>query len=409
MQVLGIEAERIRKLKLVSLKLDGGNIIVAGEPNQGKTTLINLLWMALEAKRVGKDVLSTGEKDGYISVELGDAGKEYSIKVTREFRENDVSKLKVISGDGKPLKAEFLKDLVSGLSFDPLEFINSKGLEQVNTLLSVSSVPVEELEQLDEARAALYADRTVYKRDLALAAALVKEEPKKQERIDINELTESLQKIKVHNDKYDDSTKLLASLKAELTSLVRQREEVEAKIKLLSERIDKGDAAMAKLSRMDDKAELSKLSGLQDLNIAAEKYEQWEKNNEKFKQAEAVVADVEEKIQAIDARKKDILANAKWPVEGMRVQDGEVMVGDVLLRNCGESQKLQVSFAIACSLNQGLRACRLDGAESLGASGRKQILDMAEQAGFQVLMSRVSDDGAKEGEIVIEDGVVQSN
>lgn len=410
LKVLAIEAERIRKLKLVNLKLNGENLVVAGEPNEGKTTLINLLWMAIESKKVGREVIQAGEKEGYISIQLGEPGKPYTVKVTRKFTEKsgEAGRLKVESGNKKPLPADFLKDMVHGLTFDPIEFLRQKGQEQVNMLLSVSDVSIQKLEDIEEQRSLHYTDRTAAKRELQKWESIVGKEPTQTDRIDIQELTDKMAKIKIHNDQYDKGINLLESLQTEVALIEKEIEERQERVTDLEARIEIGLDKMDKLERFDETEYIEKLKNIQAINIKAEAWEAWGKNSQILKGVALEVEDLESKMAGIEAQKKDILSKAKWPVSGMEIRDGEIYVENILLKNCGVSQKLQVSFAVAISTHPELKCCRLDGAESLGTKGRKEVIQMANQQGYQILMSRVSDDGAADGELLIEAGVVKT-
>lgn len=416
MKILSIEAVRVRKLNLVSLKLDGDNLVVSGEPNQGKTTLINLLWMAMDAKKIGREVITAGEKDGYINIELGEPGQQYSVRITRKFSENGPAsgKLKITSADGQSLKASFLNDIVSNLTFDPLNFLRQKGQEQVNMLLSVSSVSIDDLEAMDFERKTLYDDRTMANRDVNKWKSIVGEEPEKVDRVDVNELSKKLTEIKIHNDRVNKMERQLEELSADYDEYTAEWEAAQKRIKELDEcmkilqsRIEKGIEVCKKYKIIDERPELEKLTNMEEINRSAEKWDSWQRGSAQLIQSEGEVTVINAAINKIDLQKSDILSKAKWPIKGMDVREGDIYIDDILLNNCGESQKLQVSFAVSMSLNPTLKCCRLDGAESLGKSGRKNILEMANEHGYQVLMSRVSDDGPGDGEIVIEEGVVK--
>lgn len=414
MKIIGIEAERIKKLKLVNIKLDGKSLVVAGEPGIGKTTLINLVWMALSAKHCGKEVIQQGEENGHITLTLGEPGKEYTVTLRRSFTpaSPDGGNIRVTRSDKKPVPPNFKQQLLCSMAFDPLEFVSKKGIEQVNMLLKCAGLDFTEA---DEMRTKLYDDRRVQKQDLVRVKAMVGEEPPETEYVDVTALSQEMATAKAHNDRVDVQQKKLKYLKEDHDKTVIEIEELEKALAetkeaqaAMSIRITNGDAAMAKpeWQYIDTDDQLTKLTNAQVIN---EKYRariQWLDNIKLRDESQAAYDDLQAKINAIDANKRESLKTAPWPIKGIGIRDEEVTYNDILLKSCGSSDQITVSFAVATTLDPALKACRLDGAESLGAEGRKTVMRLAEKQGYQVFMSRVSDNGAEDNEIVIEDGII---
>jgi len=417
MNIIGIKAERIKKLTLVDLKLDGTSMVVAGKPGEGKTTLINLVWMALSAKYCGKEVIQKGEKSAYITLTLGEPGKEYTVNLTRSFVPSspDAGVIRVTRSDKKALPPNFKEELLCSLAFDPLEFVSKKGLEQVNMLLQCAGLNFQEA---DELRDKLYEDRRVQKQDLARAKAMAGDEPPESEYIDVTVLSKEMAAAKAHNDNVEEKQKILDQLKSDHEEVVNNIKDLQKALAdaieeeaVLGARITKGEEVMAKphMQIIDTNEQLTKLTNAQLINEKHRKRIQWLDNIKLRDDSQATVDDTQAKIDAIDANKRQALATAPWPIKGLGVRDGDVIYNDTLLKSCGTSDQMKVSFAVATTLNPKLKACRLDGAESLGAEGRAAVLKLAENQGYQVFMSRVSDSGAEDNELVIEDGTINNN
>jgi len=390
--------------------LDGDNLVVAGPPGEGKTTLINLLWMAMNGRQVGEEVIQKGEKSAHITVELGDPGSPYQIKVSRIFSAagKPSGRLKIESSNGRPLKDSFLKDLIDNLAFDPLEFIKKKGAEQTKMLFDVSNVDQKSIDELNESYDSLYQDRTSLKKEVARWENITGLEPNKVERIDIQELANQLTSTKTHNDKVTKLNDSLDNLTAELNEKLGLMEKLKAEINILSERVKKGHAIVAQYQLKDEGELVEKLKNIQEINKSASAHEDWVKNNTILKERKIELDEVVKKLENIQSNKQAVLSKAKWPVDGLSVEDGRVIYNNLPIENAGQGMALQISFAVAMSKNPTLKCCRLDGAESMGASGRADVIKMAEENGFQVLMSRVSDHGAGNGEVIIEEGVVEN-
>lgn len=190
MQILRIEAERIKRLRAVTLDLDGKNLVVVGKPDQGKTTALDLLWMAFKGKAVGPETISAGSDEARIEVILGDPERQYTI--TRKLsRDGDqAGRLTVKSSDGGKYGATFLDSILSDLSLDPTEFARAEGKRQVDILLKVVKLPGGvSIDGLDRDRAGLYEKRTAVNRDLdRLKAKLPAVEPEKIQEVSITEV-----------------------------------------------------------------------------------------------------------------------------------------------------------------------------------------------------------------------------
>ena len=111
------------------------------------------------------------------------------------------------------------------------------------------------------------------------------------------------------------------------------------------------------------------------------------------------------KVKGVDSDKKEALDNAKYPVEGLRIEDGKVYYKDSLLENSGTARQIYVSTALVASTMNGIKAMRIDRAESMSGDDRKALVTSCNKLGIQVLMSRVSESGIVDGEITISEGV----
>lgn len=413
MKVLAISAEKIRKLNLVELKLNGESFVVADSPGKGKTTLINLLWMAIAPKKSEKDIVQHGSEKASITVTLGDPESgRYDIIVTRKFTDsNPGGRITVKSADGKALKANTVKDLVNSLCFDPLEFINKKGRERAEMLLSVSDVDVEYLDTVESQYSELYNERAFLKKEAKRKQDALGAKPEKVDEVDISSEMELLKSLRQHNQRVDEIELRLTQLKGDkeklLNSIETLKERLETENQKLTDinlRIEKGETIKAQNEKKPIEEVIDRIDNAQKINRNAARYEQYVKQSAIVGLSEKELANVISRMGELQEKKRDLIENSSWPVKGLRVEDGEVWYGKSVLDNCGESEKQQVSFAIAMATNPTLKCCRIDGAERLGEGGRQNILELAEANGYQVLMSRVSDTGAKDNEISIEEG-----
>jgi exonuclease SbcC len=433
MKILSIEAERIKRLKAVNLKLDGGHLVVVGKPDEGKTTSIDLVWLALQTKAIGPETVSHGADEGKITVVLGEPGKRYT--VTRRIMKDGSHKLAVKSDEGGKFGATFLDTLVSGLTFDPTEFLRADARKQADMLLKVVALPEgESIDKLDKDRAKAYEERTVANRELERAKAkLPAEAPETVEEVSvaarITEIEQEIEAARKTNARNQEKRDLLEKYKkqrdevaAEIVELDTEIEELQAKLReaqakreaaaeqerKIVESITKGKPVVAALQDVDlapiQARRTAVVEDAEKVNAKARAYQDYLKAKKEVEALTAAPAKLTAEIESIDARKKALLDLVNWPVPGLGIRDGAVTFNGTILAQCGTSVRMRVSFAIACAMNPKLRTIRMDEGESLGLEGRTELLRMAEEKDFQVLMTVVKDGPAEDGELeIIED------
>ncbi len=145
MQIVGLQAENVKKLKLVSVKFDPKRpvITISGANEQGKSTFLDCFEYALSGAKSLKDVsmpIRAGEDHAKIVVETDE------LTVTRTWTATGHTYLKVENKDGWEPKggAQALLDrLYSAFSFDPLAFSMMKDKDQLDTLLKLVNIPLD--------------------------------------------------------------------------------------------------------------------------------------------------------------------------------------------------------------------------------------------------------------------------
>ena len=112
-------------------------------------------------------------------------------------------------------------------------------------------------------------------------------------------------------------------------------------------------------------------------------------------------------IADLDAAKKNSLAKAKFPINGLSFSDEGVEYNGVHFDQASSAEKLRVSLAIAIAANPKLRVIRISDGSLLDSKNRKIIEEMATANDFQIWLESVDETG-KVG-IYIEDGAVKAN
>jgi hypothetical protein len=109
-------------------------------------------------------------------------------------------------------------------------------------------------------------------------------------------------------------------------------------------------------------------------------------------------------MEARAEKKRNALAKAKIPVEGLTFDEREVKYNGIPIELLGEGEQIRISTLIGMASNPKLRILCIRHGEALDTQGLKAMAELAKEHNFQIWMARVDDSG-KFG-IVIEDGSV---
>ncbi len=408
MKIINLQVDNYKRIKAVEIAPDGSLVILAGRGAQGKTSILDAIWAALEggdASRLTKQPIRAGESHASVRLDLG----EYI--VTRRWRKDDVGTLTVESPRGAAYSSpqKILDGLIGSMSMDPMAFIKQKPTDQVATLVtmlgkSLGFDPVE----IEERRAAAFEARRVANAGVKNAQARVDAHPDypadtPTEPVDAaavaHEYVVAMEDIALRDAAAARVDAVTAALLAEYA---RHDERIQA---LSGEQTD-ALAAIAAFGPNDvDPAEiLGRIESANDTNKVIDG------NNRRLEDVAALadvqaIADAEDaKLTAIAAEKAVGLATATFPLKELSFDDTGVTYNGIPLAQASGKEKRIVGVAIAMASNPELRVLRIDEGESLDSEGLAHIAQLADENDYQVWMSRVDESGT--AGVVIEDGMV---
>lgn len=412
MRIIELKAENFKRLLAVEIKPGEGLVQITGRNQQGKSSILDAVFAAFGGGEAipGKPIRK-GAAKAEIFVDVGD------IRVTRRFTEKGTTLL-VENREGLRYTSPqaILDELVGKLTFDPLDFLRMKEKEQAATLRELAGLDTT---GLDAERATAYAQRTEANRRAKSAAALADAMPHHDDAPkDLVSTAELVQRYRASresnaaNQKKIDELKRLDALVADAAKAVED----------LKRRLATAEAHSARCIEARNTA-AEEASGLAwvDLSAIETEMEQAEVVNRKVaanqKRAEAIgnakkladeAAKLGKTIDAIDANKAAMLADAKMPIEGLAVDGDVVTFGGIPLAQASSAEKIRISLAISAALNPKLRVVMIRDGSLLDDESLAEVSAWAEANDMQVLCERVAN-GAEAVGIVIEDGQVVEN
>jgi len=419
--IVKLVVKNVKRVSAVEVDANGKPmVVIAGENEQGKSSVIDSIAMALGGERLcPEEPIRIGEDEATIEVTLDD----YIVK--RRFTRKK-SYLQVTSRDGVKATSpqKLLDGLVGRLSFDPLGYVSMDKHKRQETLRELIGI---DFKQLDADRQKYYDIRTATNRDLSRVKAMIAplDQDAPDERISIEELMTELEEIQQKNEARAGIFRKKISLESDIKTFDAQIKENIELVKALEERIAN---LQTQNTEMSGKV-LSKRGELDGVNsvyqgtpyLAAEpisdKIKQADELNKRFehnalvkklaaeaKEHQRKSEGMTEKIEAVDKEKKRTLRMAKYPIAKLALGAEGVAYKGLPFEQCSSAEQLRVSVAIGFAMNPLLKVILIRDGSLLDEKNLALISEMAKANGGQVWIERVGH--GKEATVIIEDGSV---
>ena len=423
LRILKLQAENVKKIKVVEITPEGDAVIVSGRNGQGKTSVLDCIWYALGGKKaIAKVPIRKGEKKASIRTELGTKeNKKVEYVIDRIWTDNEHSYLEVRAGDGGMFSTpqKLLDGLIGVLSFDPLEFARSDKKDQRDILMLAGKMRAdwEKLKSLtgsdwshygnyidgiDAATSSIFDSRTeINRRVKSLANQLdaieIPDEFEDTKPVEMSKLLDqqkAVDRLRVLNREIEDTERRIDELIESSKKLHQQRGALVAKgVDVKNEK-----AIREKVEKADEINEYARI---------AEQKKSLMKDHKENADASERFTDIIDKLRQL---KTDVVAKSKLPIEDLGFSEDGVTYKDLPLEQVSDSEKLKISMAIAMALNPKIRVIRITDGSLLDKDSMRIIEQMAKDKDFQVWVESVSDEPGKvgvfisEGEVVAIDG-----
>lgn len=446
MRILTLQAENLKKLKVVDITPDAHMQAITGKNASGKSSILDAIYYALAGKEaICEKPIRNGCEKAKIRLNLG------TIAVERKFNASGSTTVSVTNEDGSTWKSPqaMLDALLGELTFDPLGFARSKPKEQRDVIRKIAKISLD-IDALNAANEADFKRRTDINREAkqkrTTADAIIVSENTPTEPISETAILDKMQQAGEFNADIERrklnrqrAAQDVEDLRREYVNILGQiNPSIEAannKIADLNRQIaaaeQERDSATALLNRQADE----KLAAAEDLKkklaSAGELPEPISITNlrvdldgarftnaliEKRKQRDLVVGEADALEQhariltdAMTTREKqieDAIKAAEMPVDGLGFGADCVTYLGVPFSQASSAEQLRVSVSIAMAANPKLRVIRIQDGSLLDDEGMAMISEMAKEKDFQVWLEVVDTTG-KVG-IFMEDGEVKA-
>lgn len=410
MKIINLQVENYKKVKAVEINPDGSLVILAGRTAQGKTSVIDAIWAALEGgdvSRVTKQPIREGESQASVRIDLG----EYI--VTRKWTKDGVGNLTVASPRGAEYGSpqKILDGLVGKMSMDPLAFTKQRPAEQIATLVAMlgDKLGFDPI-KLEARRSEAFEARAHENREVVRLTALVEAFPDfpietPRSLVSGAALIEEYSMAQAANLARQNAIKDVESLTAEIEE--ENRRHAQFLDAMSAELVTARDKSM-KLGHVDvNLTEINdRILALDATNQVIHRYLAKLDVQDLLDVAEVEAKRHDDTLTAIKVEKATGLAAVVFPDPLMSFDDDGVTYNGLPFAQASGREKITASLAVAMAMNPELRVIRIDQGEALDKAGLKHIAALAAQNDYQIWMSRVDESGT--AGVIIEDGMVKA-
>ena len=436
-KIIEFTSENVKRLSAVHITPEGDLIILSGENGEGKSSVIDSIWLALKGADAAEEnptPVSNRIKEGeQASVRI--VTEDYII--TRTWTDNDHSYLKVeanIDSESRPVYSKpqtLLDKFIGDLTFDPMEFIDDYDKKkQIDTLIRLSDLKINPLD-IDEKVKLLKEERKDFNRDVDKFKKFLLELPEPEVNLPDNQVDlKALEREKdLINLQIRDHDKLVFKLRQSETqrlAILRDKTRIDDEIEKLKQRIlqlqgqteeinlaiENCDRAIGIESRAIETHQVGDIAQV-DIKIAKAKEInqkiQVRENRVKLENArdEAFIKSEEltQKIQDLETTKITMLQEAKFPIQGLSYDETGPLFNKLPLSQASQAEKLRIGFAVGMALNPKLKVIMSKKASLLDKKNTKLIADLAKEHGYQFWLEKVEENVYPT--IVIEDGAIK--
>jgi hypothetical protein len=422
--VMGCKSVTIRPRATGITKIKGRN-------EQGKSSAINALLMALGGgSSQTAEPIRHGQDSGECEVVLAE-GLAEKYRVRKLYTKKRTSLEVKANIDGVlvpwPSPQTFLDDVQgAGIGADPGAFCSADPATLVKMVLPLLKMP-EDPRTLDLQRKAIFAERTKVNHDVkqaeaVLAAELAKPLPEAPDvEVSVAALATEFAAQQKHAQGNETERGVLRVL------IVRANDQAEEVERLRGLLID-AEAELAEVS-MNLKDQEERVSALQDPDISAlqQQMADAEATNRQVRAKQAQLAErarlqqastakdaesqaLTDQIDALDKRKADLYAQAKWPVPGMAFENNEagdywITMDGIPITQASDSQRMQIGMEVCAASNPKLRLLLFRQGSLLDEDRMAQAEAFLQKRGYQAIVEIVSKDRTEEeGSFIIEAG-----
>lgn len=402
-----LEIENVKRVKAVKIEPSASGLtIVGGNNNQGKTSVLDAIAWALGGNKYKP---SQAQRDGSVTPPHLKITMNNGLVVERTGKK---STLKVIDPQGNKAGQQLLDGFVEELAINLPKFMQSSAKEKAQTLLEIIGVG-DQLTALELKEGEIYNQRHTIgkiadqKKKFAEEQTYYPDAPK--DLVSASELVQQQQAILAKNGENQRKRQNVSEIgqrfemeRQQIENIRQQLLELEQKHAQTSKDLETAQKSALDLQDESTEELERSISDIDEINRKVRANFDKNKAEEDAADYRAQYDTLTVQIEDVRKQKTDLLTNAELPLNGLSVDDGELVYNGQKWGNMSGSDQLKVSTAIVRKLKPECGFILLDKLEQMDMDTLQGFCQWLEQEGLQAIATRVST--GEECQIIIEDG-----
>lgn len=404
MKITSLELANVKRIKALRLEpTENGLTVIGGKNGQGKTSVLDAIAYAFGGAKYKPTNL---KREGAVGDTIIHIETDNGLIIERKGKN---AALTVTDKEGTRHGQAILDALISDLAINLPKFHNASTQDKAKILLRTLGIE-EELAALDKDEKTKCDTRTIVGREAdqkkKAAADMPWYEDAPKTKMSIKELLEKQQEVLTRNGERAKARQELANNKNRLEQLKAKEELMRQDMFRIGEEIAGLTAAITTAKEVDADEDTSELEAqITNFEAINEKVKANEERTRREAEADVLQDQYDSltaEIEEIRQKKLALLENAKFPISGLAIENGELTYDGKSWDCMSGSQQLIVDCAIASKLNPECRVVLLDKLEQLDLETLTEFGKWLETQDLQCIATRVST--GDECTLIIEDG-----
>jgi predicted ATP-dependent endonuclease of OLD family len=398
-----LQVENVKRVKAVKLEPSAtGLTVIGGKNGQGKTSVLDAIAWALGGN---KKRPSNAKREGSLVPPTINITMDNGLQVIRKGKNGDLT---VIDPTGKKAGQSLLDDFISGMALDLPKFMNANNKEKADTLLQIIGLGPQ-LAKMEQEYTSAYNTRkaigqiATQKEKHAEDMLAYPDAP--AELVSAGELIKQQQTVMATNSENQRKRENKAMYEREMAQIQVQIDELTNKLAKATENLTMAQKAAEDLHDESTEALENNIHEVEAINNKVRTNMEREKAQDEANNYKQQYGTLSEQLQKIKEDKVALLQQANLPLDGLSVEDGELVYNSAKWDCMSGADQLKVAVAIARKLNPNCGFVLLDKLEQMDRETMQEFGTWLEVEGLQVIATRVST--GEECSIVIEDGYVR--
>lgn len=421
---LGIEEKEIKVGKVT---------LIEGASETGKTSIIDSIRKGLKNENVRPKFVK-GNDEGVVFLQF-----DNDLDVTRIVKTDNKATLKVNKDGMSPNAPQtYLNNLLGENDFAPIDWLKKSDREQTEDLLRLLPIELteeqvmkitnekvnldydkhglvvcEELEKyFMEVRKDINSDIKSYKANIENDKSELPDayDPVKYRNVKLNDLFDEINKkedinykIDSYNQTIDNSENVISNHSSNYNERLNDLEEEfkRRKEELKSDYDTKVSNEEEKVKAAKDYIKNNKKSNTESMRDEVKEIEEGQSYLRMYDRVVELDSKLEESIKLaenytniienIRELPKQLLKNAEVPIPGMGIENGQVTIDGLPIKNLSDGAKMRLAIKIAKETSKDLKLILLNGFEQLNWTLQKEMFKEMQDDEYQYIITRVSD------------------